>query len=107
MRIAQPWLPLASLCSLTIGCAAPATSTRFVVGLRATGGTCITAFEGRDLTDAELLEIARVRVRKTHEAQVAMTEADVPWRCVAGLIYRLQMEGFDKINFAALRSRRR
>ncbi|WP_028966596.1 hypothetical protein [Sphingomonas phyllosphaerae] len=105
--MAPSWLPLASLCSLTLGCATPAASTRFDVALRETDGTCITTFEGRDLTNAELLEIARAKAQKTREAQVATKAADAPWRCVAGLIYTLQMAGFGKVNFAALSSSRR
>ncbi|MFK3890912.1 hypothetical protein [Sphingomonas sp. NPDC079357] len=103
----RSWCPIVSLCGLTLGCAAPAAGTRFDVALRETGATCITTFEGRDLTNAELLEIARARVRKTPEAQVATKTVETPWRCVAGLIYTLQTAGFKKINFAALPSARR
>ncbi|MEH3103973.1 MAG: hypothetical protein PGN12_08700 [Sphingomonas phyllosphaerae] len=75
--------------------------------MREKDGACVTTFEGRDFDNAEVLEIARSRVRKTREAQVATKAADMPWRCVAGLIYRLQMAGFEKINFAALSPSRR
>ncbi|MEH3120513.1 MAG: hypothetical protein PGN16_00805 [Sphingomonas phyllosphaerae] len=75
--------------------------------MREKDGACVTTFEGRDVTNAEVLELARVRAGKTHEAQVATKAADTPWRCVAGLIYTLQMAGFGKINFSALPPSRR
>ncbi len=101
------WFLIAPLCGLTVACAAPAAGTRFDVVLRETDATCVTTFEGHDLTSAELLEMARARARKTREAQVATKTVNTPWRCVAGLIYTLQMAGFEKINFAALPSARR
>lgn len=107
MWTTRAWRPIVSLCGLTLGCAAPAAGTRFDVALRETDATCITTFEGRDLSSAELLEIARARARKTREAQVATKTAGTPWRCVAGLIYTLQTAGFEKINFAALSPSRR
>lgn len=107
MKPLRSWLPLALLSSLAAGCATPAAPIRFEAVTRATDGGCIVRFDGREVADAELLAIARARARRTHEAQVATTGADTPWRCVAGLIYRLQMAGFEKINFAALPSPRR
>ncbi len=103
----RSWLPLALLSSLAAGCATPARPIRFEAATRATDGGCAISFDGREVTDAELLAIARARGRKPYEAQVTTKVSDTPWRCVAGLIYRLQMAGFEKINFAALAPPRR
>lgn len=71
----------------------------YVVIVRGPADACSVEAAGRKLTIDELLKAARAEVRKGRRARILTDMNDTPYRCIGGVIYTLQMAGFDKVDF--------
>jgi len=89
--------PLAGL--LVSGCAHRAGQTPFIATVNGTGSACSVQVAGQDVTSDQLLEIARREVAKTRRAQL-VGGAEVPYRCIGGVVYTLQTAGFSHVDFS-------
>lgn len=83
-------------CALA-GCAGERTRKPFTISLRGVGTACITKVQGRTVTMDELLAMAAPAAKIEPRAHVR-TDASVSYRCIAGLIYRLQHVGFEWVD---------
>ena len=96
LRFALPG-SLIAIASLAAGCARPA-DPPFTATVRGTEAACSVQVGGQDVTSDQLLEIARRQVARTRRAQL-LGGTDVPYRCIGGAIYTLQLAGFSAVDF--------
>ena len=87
---------LASIMALLLSGGSP---QPYVVVVRGPPDACSVEVAGRKLTMDELLKAAQTEVRKGRRALILSDMNDTPYRCIGGVIYTLQMAGFDKVDF--------
>ena len=93
---------LAALIVLSVGgCANRARDTSFEVFVQAQAASCTIKVQGREVTMGELPILARREAMSRRHARVASDMADVPYRCVGGVIFTLQQAGFKDVGFVA------
>ncbi|CUS46674.1 Biopolymer transport protein ExbD/TolR [hydrothermal vent metagenome] len=88
---------LTLLAALSVASSGAALHVRIMVD---ESGKCVTAWNGAPVDDAELLERARAWPDKKKSVHID-GDTIVPYRCLGGTIYALQMAGFTKLGFIA------
>lgn len=82
----------------TPACVGRTAPTPFGVTIRGSTSACNIEVGGKKVTTDELLVLGRSAVKSAQRAYVEQDMAEVPWRCVAGVIYALQMAGFKIVS---------
>jgi hypothetical protein len=73
----------------------------YVVIVRGPADACSVEAAGRKLTIDQLLKAARAEAREGRRARILTDMNGTPYRCIGGVIYTLQMAGFDEVDFDA------
>lgn len=89
---------LIAIVALAAGCSRTAGDPPFTATVSGTEGACSVKVEGRQVTSDQLLEIARREAARKRRAQL-LGDAEVPYRCIGGAIYTLQLAGFSAVDF--------
>jgi hypothetical protein len=79
------------------GCAGRATPAPFDILVRGPAAQCSIEVAGRAVPYTELLEIARPQAKPGRSARILLHTNEVPYRCIGGAIYSLQLAGFEEV----------
>ena len=93
-------LALAMIATLMLpGCERAAPPTTFRVEVSGTASGCAIAVEGRQVSHAEFVRLARAAVQETRKASVSDNVENTPFRCFGGALFELQEIGFTDVGF--------
>jgi hypothetical protein len=96
----KPWIrsSMAALLPIaTMACEAQTSMAPFNVVVRGPPSSCTIEVEGREVSTDELLAIARPEAKNGRRPRIESDRAEIPYRCVGGAIYALQMAGFGVV----------
>lgn len=100
----NPTVPLAAALLVLLGDEGPrdVRNDSFDIFLRGLAASCSIEVGGRKVTTDELVEIARPAATSGRPVRIKGDSLNMPWRCVAGAIYALQMAGFKNVDFTSV-----
>jgi biopolymer transport protein ExbD len=88
-------------CAMLIlcGCAATKSEPQFVhVPVQYGDAGCAITLDGQTIKVEELVKMVPSK-RRSNVALTLDANTDIPWRCIASVIYGLQALGYEKVGF--------